>query len=226
MYNCYYEPTINLNQPQKSKINKAFNGQITNQDKLEGMSEKEKSLRHVVMVAKFLDDNNPKTSLKKWIRTVSNFIDPIQFHFIWQMLVKFSHVESERTVFSLEKEKENFCVVFTDSIKRACEIWNFHVAGVQRRQRNEQNGMMHVQICCFVNKNLLLFCRSFSSPLSLVLLSYRNSATMVMWRHTSHLSCSPVGDVKSKFFSTDASTNHTIPLPNWRLLGTTKQTPN
>ena len=124
------------------------------------MSEKEKSLRYVVMVAKFLDDNNPKTSLKKWIRTVSNFIDPIQFHFIWQMLVKFSHVESERTVFSLEKEKDNFCVVFTYSIKRACEIWIFYVAGVQRRQRNEQNSMMHVQICCFVNKNLLLFYRS------------------------------------------------------------------
>ena len=124
------------------------------------MSEIEKSLRHVVMVAEFWDDNKPKTSLKKWIRTVSNFIDPIQFHLIWQMLVKFSHVESERTVFSLEKEKDNFCVVFTDSIKRACEIWNFHVAGVQRRQRNEQNSMMHVQICCFVNKNLLLFYRS------------------------------------------------------------------
>ena len=73
------------------------------------------------------------------------------------MLVKFSHVESERTVFSLEKEKDNFCVVFTDSIKRACEIWNFHVAGVQRRQRNDQISMMHVQICCFVNKNLLFF---------------------------------------------------------------------
>ena len=51
--------------PKITKINKAFNGQITNQDKSEGMSEKEKSLRHVVMVAKFLDDNNPKTSLKK-----------------------------------------------------------------------------------------------------------------------------------------------------------------
>ena len=124
------------------------------------MSEKEKSLRHVVMVAKFLNDNKPKTWLKKWIRTVSNFIDPIQFHFIWQMLVKFSHVESERTVFSLEKEKDNFCVVFTDSIKRACEIWNFHVPGVQRRQRNDQISMMDVQICSFVNKNLLLFYRS------------------------------------------------------------------
>ena len=31
---------------------------------------------------------------------------------------------------------------------------------VQRRQRNVQNSVVHVQICCFVNKNLLLFCRS------------------------------------------------------------------
>ena len=47
--------------------------------------------------------------------------------------------------------------MFTYSIKRACEIRKFHVPGVQPRQRNEQNGMMHVQICCFVNKKLLLF---------------------------------------------------------------------
>ena len=31
-------------------------------------------LRHVAMVEKFLDDNKPKTSLKKQIRTASNFI--------------------------------------------------------------------------------------------------------------------------------------------------------
>ena len=56
--------------------------------------------------------------------------------------------------------KDGFCVVFAYSRKRACEIRKFHVAGVQRRQRNVQNSVMHVQICCFVNKNLLLFCRS------------------------------------------------------------------
>ena len=35
------------------------------------------------------------------------------------------------------------------------------------------------------------------------LLSYRNSATMVTWRHTSPLYRSPVGDVTCKFFLTD-----------------------
>ena len=50
--------------------------------------------------------------------------------------------------------------MFTYSIKRACEIRKFYVAVVQRRQRNVQNSVMHVQSCCFVNKNRLLFCRS------------------------------------------------------------------
>ena len=51
---------------------------------------------HVAMVAHFLDDNTTKTSLKKlFIRTVSYFIDLIQFHLICQMLAKFSGVASE-----------------------------------------------------------------------------------------------------------------------------------
>ena len=69
----------------------------------------EKSIRHVAIVAKFLDDNEPKT----WIRTVSNFIDLIQFHLICQMLAKFSGVEFKGPYLSLEKEQENFCVLFT-----------------------------------------------------------------------------------------------------------------
>ena len=87
-----------------------------------------------------------ETTLKKWIRTASHFIDLIQFHLIWQMLDR-----------SLEAEKDNFCVVFTYSIKQACETGNFPVAWAHRRQKNVQNSLMHVQICRFVNKNLLLF---------------------------------------------------------------------
>ena len=46
------------------------------------------------------------------------------------MLAKFSGVESERTYLSLEKEKEkeNLCSVFTNSIERAREIKMFPVA--------------------------------------------------------------------------------------------------
>ena len=54
------------------------------------VNREEESLHHVAMVATLLDDNKLKTSLTKWIRTASNFIDLIQFHLIWQMLAKFS----------------------------------------------------------------------------------------------------------------------------------------
>ena len=73
-------------------------------------SYREKSLRQVAMVVKFLDDNKPKTSIKKWVRAVSNFIDLIQFHLICQMLYP------KVPIYCLEKEKQNFCVVFTYSI--------------------------------------------------------------------------------------------------------------
>ena len=42
-----------------------------------------------------------------------------------------------------------------------CEIRQFHVAVVQRRQRNVQKSVMQVQSCCFANLNLrVLVCRS------------------------------------------------------------------
>ena len=40
----------------------------------------EKTLRHVAMVVKFLDENKPKKKVNS--HTVSNFIDLIQFHLI------------------------------------------------------------------------------------------------------------------------------------------------
>ena len=40
------------------------------------------------------------------------------------------------------------------------EIRHFHVVVVQRRLRNVQKSVMHVQGCCFANIKLLLFCRS------------------------------------------------------------------
>ena len=55
------------------------------------------------------------------------------------------------------KEKEVCCCVFPSSTKR--EIRHFHVVVVQRRQKNLQKSVMHVQ-SCFANIILLLFCRS------------------------------------------------------------------
>ena len=71
----------------------------------------DKSLRHVAMVAKFLDDNKLKTTLeinKKRIRTVSNFDDLIQFHIICQITAKISAVKSERIVCKFRKRKRKF----------------------------------------------------------------------------------------------------------------------
>ena len=80
---------------------------------------RDKSLRHLVMVAKFLDENKAKTSLKKRIRTVSNVIDLIQFHLICKNLAKLSEVESERMVSKLRKIK----------IKFLCCVHQLHKAG-------------------------------------------------------------------------------------------------
>ena len=61
---------------------------------------------HFAMVAKFLDDNKPKTSLIEGICTVSNFIDLNQIHLICQMLAKFSGVKSKRSVSKFRKRRE------------------------------------------------------------------------------------------------------------------------
>ena len=53
---------------------------------------------------------------------------------------------------NLEKEKENFCVLFNYFIKRTREVRKFHVTVVQRRLRNVQKSVMDVQ------NDLLFFC--------------------------------------------------------------------
>ena len=104
----------------------------------------EKSLRHVGVVAIFLDDNKPKVSLKKWIRTVSNFIDVIQFHFFCQILAIFSEVESKRTA-SMFRKRTFFC-----TLKRAREIRKFNVivAVAQRRLANVQKRDARAELLC------------------------------------------------------------------------------
>ena len=121
---------------------------------------REKSLRHVAVVAKILDYNKPKTSLKDWIRTASNFIDLIQFHL---SLAKFYRVVSERTVSKFSERKRKFlCCVHLLNKAGAWSSRKFDVAVLQWRLRNVQESVMHVQSCCFVNARLLLSCRSLS----------------------------------------------------------------
>ena len=90
------------------------------------MNWEEKSLRHVTMVAKFVDDNKSKRHLKSGFA----LFQFILFDLICQMLAKFSGLNPKGPYLSLEKEKENFSVVLTCSIKRASEIRKFHVAVV------------------------------------------------------------------------------------------------
>ena len=64
---------------------------------------------------------------------------------------------------SLGKEKKSCCLVFPSSINK--EFRNFHVVVVQRRQRNLQKSVMHVQSCCFAILNPLPSRRRWLSSL-------------------------------------------------------------
>ena len=72
---------------------------------------------------------------------------PISFNFI-QLGKSWENFPRDRIYrsLSLEKEVDNFFVVFSCSIKRAREIRKFHA--IVRRQRNVQNSVMHVQRYC------------------------------------------------------------------------------
>ena len=95
-----------------------------------------------------------KTLLKKWICVASNFIGFIPSRLIRHRLASFLEVISKGLFQSSGKEKES-CLVFPSSTKH--EIRYFNVVVVQRRLRNVQKGVTHVQSCCFADLNL--FCR-------------------------------------------------------------------
>ena len=108
-------------------------------------------MRHVAVVAKFLDDNKPIKSLKSLFALFQT--SPILFNFI--ILANLAEI-SLGPYLSLAKFRKrkrqfhDFCVVFTYSIKWACEIRKFHVVVVQRWQRNVQNSVIHEQSCCLL----------------------------------------------------------------------------
>ena len=92
--------------------------------------------------------------------------------------------------FRKRKRKKNF--LSCAHLLHKAGAWNrtFHVAVVQKRLRNVQKSVMHVQSRFFANLNLLFF--SFFAGRrrrckNSLLLSSRNFATMVTWRHTSPL---------------------------------------
>ena len=82
--------------------------------------------------------------------------------------------------------------MFINSVKRAREIREFHLAVVQQRLWNVQKSVMLVQSCFLANLNISGFffwrsryCRRRRCFISALLLPTRNLATMVTWRHTS-----------------------------------------
>ena len=78
------------------------------------------------MVAKVLDDNKPIKSLKSLFalfQTSPVLFDFIQFGKSWQHF----HQDRIYPYINLDKDNDNFCVVFTYSIMQAHEIKMFHV---------------------------------------------------------------------------------------------------
>ena len=94
-----------------------------------------------------------------WPQTFSRLFHLVLFIKCWPIFFVF---EFYKTVSKLRKRKESCCLVSTSWTKR--EINHFLAVVVQRRQRNVQASVMHVQSCCFANVNLLLSCRSRCRP--------------------------------------------------------------
>ena len=142
-------------------------------------SYREKSLHNVAMVAKFLDDNKPKTSLKKWIRTVSNFNKPTQFHLFVKCLRN-----------SLWLNAKVLCLLFRKR-KFLCCVHQLHRVGAWNKEVScrKKRSVMHVQSFSFANINLSLFCCShrccLCPCLTSLLLWSRIFATVAMWAHSS-----------------------------------------
>ena len=95
---------------------------------------------YFTLPAKFLDDNKPKTSLKKWIRTTSSMVLTfIKFVKCWRNCLGFN---PERPYLRRRRRKEKIC----SPTPFLTQLWNF-----------TKKSVMHVQSCCFANVNLLLF---------------------------------------------------------------------
>ena len=92
------------------------------------------------MVAKFLDDNKPKIYFKSEFVLFHSSILFNSISVICQMLAKCSGLNP--------KEKENNCVVFTNSIKRAREIRKFHVAVATEKKHTKKRDARKIWLFC------------------------------------------------------------------------------
>ena len=81
--------------------------------------------------------------LKASSRCIKLYYSSVPFDSICLMLGNSSGVDSTTVSKFRKKKKENCCLAFTSTIKR--ETGKFHVVVEQRRQRNVQKSVMHVQ---------------------------------------------------------------------------------
>ena len=107
---------------------------------------------------------------------------------MYQLLATFLGLNPKGPYLNLEKERENFCLVFTYSIKRAREMRTFHVAVVQRRLRNcakKRDTRAHLLFCKLTPIGFhFSCCPRLCCCLRCLLLWSRHFATIVTWRHT------------------------------------------
>ena len=90
--------------------------------------------------------------IKKWIPTVSNCF--IYFVKCWR---NFLRLNPKGPYLSQGKEKDVLCCVYLLHKVRERKIRNFHIAVLQRRLRNVQKRVMHVQSCCFAKYKPIAF---------------------------------------------------------------------
>ena len=106
-------------------------------------------------------------------QTLSRLFNFVLFVKCWQISLE---LNSKGLYQNSRKDKESCGLVFTSWKKREI-ILHFHVVVVQRRLRNVQKSVIHVQGCCFANPNLLFFLPfSLPSPSSLL------SPLLSIWR--------------------------------------------
>ena len=99
---------------------------------------------HILQITKVLMSHKNILTYNLGLQSLSGMFHLVHFVKCWQI---FLELNSKRLYQSSGKENESRCLVFTSSTKR--EIRQFHVVVVQRRQRNVQKSVMHVQSCCF-----------------------------------------------------------------------------
>ena len=118
----------------------------------------------------------------------SHCFNLIQFHWICQILAKFSGVKSERTVSKFRKRKRKF--LRCDQLLRKAGAWNEQVSrrshATTAKKRTKKRDARAECKAIFFSSSLYRRQRRFLSSL---LFWSRNFAATVIWRHTSRLYC-------------------------------------